>query len=398
MFTLRPDYCVLVCRRVFFLGLFFGILGLLPQVFGSSRIKDITTIKGERDNQLYGYGLVVGLAGTGDGTTSQMTLESVTNSLRRFGLEIDPNSIKPNNVAAVFVTADIGPFLKEGARLDVTVSSMGDADSLQGGVLLQTPLRGADGRVYAVAQGPLSLGGFSITERDNSVVKNHPTVGRIPEGAIIERGIPTELIANDMLELLLRQPDFMTSVRTAQAINRHFPGVATALDAHAIQIQLPAEWKDQPMAFIAQVSQIEVEPDTIARVILNERTGTIVATQPVRISQVAISHANLSVIVQSNQNVSQPNAFAPGNEGGEGAQVDPETGAILGPGGQTAVTTDTTIAVVEEEGEFTVLDEAPTINQLTSALNALGVTSRDMMAILQALKTAGALQAELVVQ
>ncbi len=379
------------------LALTLGAVILLPQVYGASRIKDLTQIKGERDNQLFGYGLVVGLAGTGDGTTSQMTLESVVNSLRRFGLEISPNSIRPNNVAAVFVTANIGPFLKEGTRLDVTVSSMGDADSLQGGILLQTPLRGADGQVYAVAQGPLSLGGFSAGTRDNSIVKNHPTVGRIPDGAIIERGIPTQLVKNNEIELLLRESDFTTAVRMAQAINRYFPDVATARDAHAIEIRLPAEWQHQPTAFIAQVSQIEVQPDAVARVIINERTGTIVATQAVRIAQVAISHANLNVVVESQQNVSQANPLAPG-PGGEGTIVDPATGAIVAPGGQTVVTTDNFVDVVEERGEFQVLGDLPTIDRLTAGLNALGVTSRDMMAILQSLKAAGALQAELIIQ
>lgn len=388
---------ILIARRVLIFGFVLGFITLIPSVFGASRIKDLTTLKGERDNQLYGYGLVVGLAGTGDGTTSQMTLESVVNSLRKFGLEIDTTSIKPNNVAAVFVTADIGPFLQEGSRLDITVSSIGDSDSLQGGVLLQTPLLGADGKVYAVSQGPLSLGGFSASARDNSVVKNHPTVGRIPGGAIVERSIPVELVRDNEIELLLRSPDFLTSVRTAQAINRYFPGAATAIDSHTIQVTLPDEWKDQPTSFIAQMTQIHVEPDSIARIIINERTGTIVATQPVRISRVAISHANLSVVVENNENVSQPSAFAPDN-GGLQPVIDPETGAIVAPGGQTVLTNDTRLEVIEEQGEFTVFNEAPTIDRLTSGLNALGVTSRDMMAILQSLKAAGALQAELIIQ
>lgn len=393
----RENRICLISRRLLILGICLGVLGMLPDLMGASRIKDLTSIKGERDNQLVGYGLVVGLAGTGDGTTSQMTLESVVNSLRRFGLEIDPASIKPSNVAAVYVTADIGPFLQEGTRLDITVSSIGDADSLQGGVLLQTPLRGADGTVYAVGQGALSLGGFSITEKDNSVIKNHATVGRIPSGAIIERSIPVELVKNNRIELLLRNPDFMTAVRMAQAINRYFPDAATAQDAHVVGIRLPTEWIDQPTSFIAQVTQIEVEPDTVARIIINERTGTIVATQPVRISRVAISHANLNVVVQSNREVSQPGALAPQGDG-TGTVTDPNTGTVTAPGGQTVVTDNPNVDVTEELSSFTVLDDLPTIDRLTSALNALGVTSRDMMAILQALKTAGALRAELIIQ
>jgi flagellar P-ring protein FlgI len=393
----RADRLCLLSRRILLFGICMGLLGLVPQVFGASRIKDLVQIKGERDNQLVGYGLVVGLAGTGDGTTSRMTLESVVNSLRRFGLEIDASAIKPANVAAVYVTADIGAFLRDGTRLDVTVSSIGDANSLQGGVLLQTPLRGADGQVYAVAQGSLTLGGFSESVRDNSVMKNHATVGRVPGGAIIERSIPVEIVRNNEVEFLLRSPDFMTAVRTAQAINRYFPGIAIARDAHVIGVRLPPEWVDQPASFIAQVTQIEVEPDSVARIILNERTGTIVATQPVRIARCAISHANLNVVVQSNRQVSQPNAFAPGG-GGAGATVDPATGTVVAPGGQTVVTDNPDLTVTEQMAEFTVIDDLPTIDRLTAALNALGVTSRDMMAILQALKTAGALRAELIVQ
>lgn len=393
----HADRICLFSRRVLILGIILGLIGLIPEIFGASRIKDLTQIKGERDNQLFGYGLVVGLAGTGDGTTSEMTLESVVNSLRRFGLEIDTAAIKPSNVAAVFVTADIGPFLKEGTRLDVTVSSLGDADSLQGGVLLQTPLRGADGQVYAVAQGSLSLGGFAATSNDTSAMKNHPTVGRVPGGAIIERGIPVEMVKNNELELLLHEPDFMTAVRTAQAINRYFPESASALNSHVVHVRLPEDWVNQPMAFIAQMTQIEVEPDAVARIIMNERTGTIVVTQPVRISRVAISHANLNVTVQTNQQVSQPTSFAP-DSNGESPVIDPATGTIVAPGGQTVVTNTSTLNVTEEMVDFAVLDEGPTIDRLTAGLNALGVTSRDMMAILQALKAAGALQAELVIQ
>lgn len=362
----------------------------------ASRIKDLTRIEGSRDNQLVGYGLVIGLAGDGDGTSSEMTLQSVANALQRFGILLSPDEVKSKNVAAVMVTADIPAFVREGARIDVTVSSIGDASSIHGGVLLQTPLRGADGEVYAVAQGPIAVGGFLSGDGGASVQKNHPTVGRITGGAIVEREIPTTLIEGAQLNLLLLNPDFTTAVRMAESINQAFPGRAQALDAHTVNVFVPEELLGQSANFIALVNNLEVIPDQAARVIINERTGTIVATHNVRISKVAISHGSLTVTISQTNQVSQPTSFAP-DPGANPSPTQTGDGTTFAPGGQTVQVTNTDTNVVEQRGGFQVIEELPTIDRLTSALNALGVTTRDMMSILQSLRAAGALQAELII-
>ena len=370
------------------------LLMLAADVHAVSRIKDLTTLEGSRDNQLVGYGLVVGLAGDGDGSSSVMTLESVVNSLQRFGVEIDPTEVKPNNVAAVMITTDIGPFAKPGTRIDVTVSSIGDAATIQGGVLLQTPLRGADGVVYAVAQGPIAVGGFLGGSGGSTVQKNHPTVGRIPGGAIVERAIPMELFGGGEINLLLRNPDFTTAVRLARSINDAFPGVAQAMDGDTVNVRIPPEFIGQEINYLAMLDRLEVEPDMTARVIINERTGTIVATHNVRISKVAISHGSLTVTIAQTNEVSQPGGLAP--EGGGGPPAALGDAATAAPGGQTVAFANTDTDVQEQRGSFQVIEDLPTIDRLTTALNALGVTTRDMMSILQSLKTAGALQAELI--
>jgi flagellar P-ring protein precursor FlgI len=344
----------------------------------AARVKDLAFVSGSRSNQLIGYGIVVGLAGDGD-SNAVTTLRSVANILQRNGLTVDPTQIKAKNAAAVMVTADIPPFLKPGARIDVTVSSMGDAKSLQGGVLLQAPLMGADGRVYAVAQGGLAVGGFlggAGGAGGATVQKNHPTVGLISNGASVEREIPTETVRDGAIAFALFNPDFTSASRLADAINAAFPDAATALDAASVAVQVPAAYLGREVTFLADLGTLEVRPDAIARVVINERTGTIVATAAVRVSQVAISHGALTVAIASTLNVSQPNALA---------------------GGQTAVTPTTQTKVTESKGKFSVVDEVPTIERLAGALNALGVTTREMMAIMQALKSAGALHAELVI-
>ena len=344
----------------------------------AARVKDLAFVSGSRSNQLIGYGIVVGLAGDGD-SNAVTTLRSVANILQRNGLTVDPTQIKAKNAAAVMVTADIPPFLKPGARIDVTVSSMGDAKSLQGGVLLQAPLMGADGRVYAVAQGGLAVGGFlggAGGAGGATVQKNHPTVGLISNGASVEREIPTETVRDGAITFELFNPDFTSASRLADAINAAFPDAAAALDAASVAVQVPAAYLGREVTFLADLGTLEVRPDAIARVVINERTGTIVATAAVRVSQVAISHGALTVSIASTLNVSQPNALA---------------------GGQTAVTPTTQTKVTESKGKFSVVDEVPTIERLAGALNALGVTTREMMAIMQALKSAGALHAELVI-
>lgn len=344
---------------------------------GGSRLKDLTSVEGARDNQLNAYGLVVGLAGTGDGKITQ-TIQSISNMLQRYGVNVPIESIKSGNVAAVMITADIPPFSKPGSRIDVTISSIGDATTLQGGVLIQTPLIGADNVVYAVAQGPIAIGGFlggASGAGGSTVQKNHPTVGTIPNGAIVEREVPMNFVKNNTMNLMLRQPDFVTAARMAEIINQMFPGTAVAQDPATVNVRLPGEYANYPVNFLATIGSLEVAPDSVARIVINERTGTIVATANTRISKAAISHGSITIAIASNQNVSQPGAFS---------------------NGDTAITNATTTDVTESQGGFKIVEDAPTIERVAAALNALGVTTRDMMSIFQAMKTAGTLQADLV--
>jgi flagellar P-ring protein precursor FlgI len=348
---------------------------------GGSRIKDLIDVEGARDNQLNGYGLVVGLAGTGDSKIDS-TLQSIANALKNYGVNVPMDDIKSGNVAAVMITADIPPFVKPGNRIDVTVSSIGDSKTLQGGVLLQVPLQGADKTVYAVAQGPIAVGGFLGGQGGPggaTVQKNFPTVGTIPNGAIVEREIPTEVVRNGAMNLMLRDADFTSAARMAEAINRVFPNTAVARDAKTVNVLVPPDYKDYEVNFLATIGSIELEPDTAARVVINERTGVIVATSNVRVSKVAISHGSLTISVASTLTASQPNAPLIGNAAG-----------------QTVVLPSTTTDVNEQKGSFQVVEESPTINDVAQALNALGVSTRDMMSIFQSMKRAGALQAELV--
>jgi flagellar P-ring protein FlgI len=345
----------------------------------ASRVKDLTLVEGGRENQLVGYGIVVGLAGDGD-SNAATTLRSISNILQRYGLSVNALDIKAKNAAAVMITADIGAFLKPGARIDVNVASMGDAKSLQGGVLLQTPLLGADGRVYAVAQGAVAIGGFlggTGGAGGATVQKNHPTVGVISSGAIVEREVISSFVHDNQLRLLLHNPDFTSASRMVDAINAQWPGSAMAQDAATVKVTLPAAYRDQDVTFIADLGGLEVAPDTLARIVINERTGTIVATSTVRLSQVAIALGSLTITVSSNIGVSQPNAFSER--------------------GRTVAVPSTKTDVNEVRGGFTVLNEPPTIERLAAALNALGVSTREMMAIFQSLKRSGALQAELVI-
>jgi len=345
----------------------------------AARVKDLTLVEGGRDNQLVGYGIVVGLAGDGDSNAAS-TLHTIANILQRNGITVSPQDIKSKNVAAVMITADIGAFLRPGARIDCTVASMGDAKSLQGGVLLQAPLLGGDGRVYAVGQGPIAVGGFlggAGGPGGATVQKNHPTVGMISNGAIVEREIPAQFVRDDTLRLLLHNPDFTSAARMADAINEKWPALAQAIDSATVQVHLPAEYHGRDVAFLADLGTVEVQPDTLARIVINERTGTIVATSTVRISHVAIAHGSLTITVTSNQAVSQPNSF--------------------NNSGQTTTVGSTQTSVDEVKGGFTILNEPPTIERLAAALNALGISTRDMMAIFQSLKRSGALQAELII-
>ena len=353
------------------------IAGLVPAY--ASRVKDLTLVEGGRENQLVGYGIVVGLAGDGD-SNAATTQRSISNILQRYGLSVNSVDIKAKNAAAVMITADVGAFLKPGARIDVNVASMGDAKSLQGGVLLQTPLLGADGRVYAVAQGAVAIGGFlggTGGAGGATVQKNHPTVGVISSGAIVEREVISTFVHDNELRLLLHNPDFTSASRMVDAINAQWPAAASAQDAATVKVTLPPAYRGQDVAFIADLGVLEVVPDTLARIVINERTGTIVATSTVRLSQVAIALGSLTITVSSNIGVSQPNAFSDN--------------------GRTVSVPSTKTDVNEVRGGFTVLNEPPTIERLAAALNALGVSTREMMAIFQSLKRSGALQAELVI-
>ena len=356
------------------------VLGLPTVVWGGGvRIRDLVMISGARDNQLVGYGLVVGLAGDGD-KDQVYTKQSVANMLQRYGVNVPASTMSAKNVAVVMVTADIPPFLKSGARIDVNVASMGDAKSLTGGVLMQAPLMGADGKVYAVAQGPLSIGGFSAGDGGAggaSVQKNHPTTGQIINGALVEREIPTTFVRDNSVELLLREPSFNSASRMAIAINEVFTNSAHAINSSTVQVQMPDGAELAPVDFIARLNAIEMSPDTPARIILNERTGTIVATADIHISSCAVASGSITINVASTQDVSQPGALSSGT---------------------TQVTKQTNTQVTEGKAALTPLPELPTVEKVASALNAVGATPRDMMSIFQALKQAGALQAELIIR
>lgn len=345
-----------------------------------ARVKDLATVAGARDNQLVGYGLVVGLAGDGD-KNPVYTLQTLANVLQRYGLTVPALSISAKNVAVVMVTADIPAFKKPGSRIDVTVSSIGDAKTLQGGILVQTPMIGADGKVYAVAQGALSIGGLSAGSDGGggaTVQKNHPTVGQIMDGALVEREIPVEVVSDHHLELMLREPDFTSAANMAAAINEKFPNSSEALDSTTVRVQMPDALEGTTVDFISQIEAVEMTADTPARIIINERTGTIVATSHVRISSCAVSQGNITVSIASTLDVSQPNPFS-------------QTGT-------TQVTPRTDTSVKEEKAAFVALPEMPTVEKVASALNALGVTPRDMMSMFQAMKQAGALQADLIIR
>jgi flagellar P-ring protein precursor FlgI len=364
----------------------FAVLVLLafsfPATADDVRVGDLITVGGARDNQLNGFGLVVGLAGDGD-KDPVYTQQAIANMLERYGINVESiiTQISAKNVAVVIVTADIPPFAKPGSRIDVQVSSMGDAKSLQGGTLLQTPLLGADNKVYAVAQGPVSVGGFSVGNGGSggsSVTKNFPTVGQIVGGAIVEKEIQTSIVCNNTVELLLRDPNFISAAIMADAINNVFTNSARALDSTSVQVHMPDGTQNNLVDFIARLEDIEMTPDVPARIIINERTGTIVATANIHISSCAVACGNITINIASTPVISQPGAFA---------RV-----------GQTVTTQQTTTSVTENKASMVALPELPTVEKVAMALNSLGVTPRDMMSIFQAMKQAGALQADLVIR
>ncbi|MDF1554467.1 MAG: flagellar basal body P-ring protein FlgI [Deferrisomatales bacterium] len=353
----------------------------------SVRVKDIARIDGVRRNQLIGYGLVVGLNGTGDGSGADFTAQTASNLLERFGISVAAKDMKLKNVAAVIVTAVLTPFSRAGQRMDVTVSSLGDAKSLTGGTLLLTPLRAPNGDVFAVAQGALIVGGYSASAEGSDVQKNHPTVGRVPDGALLERDAPLPDFHNGTVDLVLTKPDFTTANRVSEALTVALgAGVAQALDPARIRIRIPEERATDPMAFLSTLERVQVEPDAVAKVVLDEKTGTVVLGENVKIRPVAISRGNLTVQVTPYMEVSQPGAFTGGG------------GALGGVGGARTVARDRAdVQVAEGTGQVVLFEPGESLASLVQALNILGVSPRDLVAIFQTLKAAGALQAELEV-
>jgi len=354
------------------------------------RIKDVASVQGVRDNQLQGVGLVVGLAGTGDSTTIDFTRQAVVSYLRRQNIAVDISGAETDNSALVLVTATLPPFAKTGARISVTVSAIGDAKSLQGGTLLMTPLRAATGETYAVAQGPVILGGFAAASGGNSVTQNHPTVAMIPNGAIVEREVPFTLQDESTLTLVLTNPDHTTAARMAEAINANFGPIANANDLASLCVTVPPDRAGPNLvSFISELERLPVHPDVKARVVVNERTGTIVMGEGVRISTVAIAKGNLTIETSSLLTVSQPEPFS------DGVTVVTEmTGVAVG---EQAAETGV-VPVPGRPRTVGVLEEGVSIGEVVAALNAIGATPRDLIAILQAIQNAGALQAELVVE
>ena len=358
----------------------FLLVGATTAAQGASRIKDLVEFQGVRENQLVGYGLVVGLNGTGDSLRDgQFTKQSLISMLNRLGVKPTEQGLTSENVAAVMVTADLPAFARQGTRIDVTVSALGDAESLLGGTLLVTPLLGADGEVYAVAQGPVAVGGFSAAGAAETITKGVPTSGRIASGGIVEREVPFDIAQLSTVKLSLRNPDFTTARRIAQAINA-FLGTMAARpsDPTTIRVQVPQSYGTDVVDLLTDIEQLRIRPDQLARVVIDEQNGIIVMGENVRISTVAIAQGNLTIRITETEQVSQPGPFA---------EV-----------GETVTVPRTDIEVDEDtESRMTVLEPGITLQELVNGLNALGIGPRDMISILQAIKAAGALQAEIEV-
>lgn len=379
-----------------FFAVFFLLLGVFP--LQAARIKDIAGFGGVRENQLIGYGLVVGLTNTGDNVQNGFTRETIANMLSRQGLRMWDRTLttKAKNVAAVMVTAQLPPFSKTGSRIDVTVASMGDATSLQGGQLLLTPLRAVDGDIYATAQGSLVLGGFSASGANASVTKNQTNVAIIANGALVEKEVPNDFGKDRKFTINLFQQDFSTATKLAQTVSAVIKDAeAQALDSGTISVKLGSSFGGSVSEMIAAVENINVPVETGAVIVMNEKTGTVVMGENVRISMVAIAHGNLSIQIKENVNVSQPLPFSPQASAGSKTTRDPKGGTIMAPGGQTVVTKDTSITMQEEKRQLMVIPQGVTIQDVVMALNAIGVTPRDLITIIQTIKAAGALQADL---
>lgn len=370
-------------RRVTFLLLSFLIFTLYFCIAaGAARLKDVAHVDGFRANQLFGYGLVFGLNGTGDKQNTEFTVQTLANLLQGYNIRVNPDDVRVKNVAAVMVTAEVPAFVQPGTRLDATISSLGDASSLSGGTLLMTPLKGPDGKVYAVAQGSVSLGGgYTAIGIGAKISKNHQTAGRITAGVLVERAIPSEIVSrDDQVQINVDRPDFTTAKRLTEALNRSSLAIAAqAISPGVILVNVPENFKSNPVAFISALESVEMNPDNPARIVVNERTGTVIIDKNVRIAPVAVAHGGLHITIKTEQKVSQPNPFGRG---------------------QTAVVPETTITVKEPDNRQLI--ELPggngvSLSEMVQALNSLGVTPRDLIAVFEALRGSGALQAELVV-
>jgi len=373
--TMRPRRLPLL---LVVLAAFLGCLVGRPSSARAEHLRDLVDASGARENQLVGYGLITGLNGTGDDVSVPFTSQSVLSMLRRLGVQVDSNQIRLRNVAAVIVTAQLPAFSKQGTKIDITVSSIGNAKSLTGGTLVQTMLKGADQKTYAVAQGSLVLGGFEAKGSSGSSVKQGSTTsGRIPEGAIVEREIPAAIIEGGALRLELRTPGFTVASRIAEAVNAKFPGTATAVDGGAVKVKVPPGFETKTVELMAALEDIEVTPLRRARVVINERTGTIVAGGDVRLAPAAIVHGNLTITVKEAPVASQP--VAPFGTG------------------STAVLQRSDVKA-DEKKDVTYMKSAPTLADVASALGSLGLSPRELAGVLQALRSANALEAELVIQ
>ncbi|AYM96393.1 flagellar basal body P-ring protein FlgI [Acidovorax sp. 1608163] len=346
------------------------------------RIKDLGKLQGWRENALIGTGIVTGLAGTGDSSSNRTARQALSNAMSQFNLNVSPDQIQSRNVAVVMVNASLSPFSREGDTLDVTVTSVGDARSLVGGSLMLTPMKAANGRVYALAQGPLSVGGYRYDANGNVVQKNHPTVGSVPNGATVELGVSAQMATSrSQLTFVLSEPDYTTASRIADAINQKMgQGRAYARDASGIELTIPESQQQQLVAFVAQLESVTVEPDRRAKVILNERTGTVVSGGDVRISKVAISHGDIKLSIRNETTASQPSFIG---QAGDGVR--------------TALVTNTQVSVDEQSGAGFVAGST-TVSDLVQSLNRLKTPTRDIISILRAVKAAGALHAELIIQ
>ncbi len=365
-------------RAVVALLVFLLILSWLAAapVQASVRVKEIASLEGVRENQLIGYGLVVGLNGTGDKRQTFFSAQTLANLLERMGVQVPPAAMLVRNTAAVMVTASLPPYAQPGTKLDVHVAAIGDATNLQGGLLLLTPLKAANGEVFAVAQGAVLTAGFVARGGGgNSAVLNHPTAGRVPAGAIVERTPPT-LVPRDRLRLQLRQADFTTAARVAEAVNRRFPGTARCENAALIEVALPQDYAGRAIEFVAEIEGLTLEADHVRKIVINERTGTITAGRDILIRPVAILHGALSIEIRTAFEVSQPAPLSTG---------------------QTTVTPDVQVGVREERAKNVQLQPGATVEDLARALTAIGATARDIIAILQNLKAAGALDADIEV-